>query len=379
MRIIVEAHSILKNRSGVGSYAHSMVRGLQSHLKPTDSIHLLTHPNEPVDVEDLVRHPQTFDRPIDWMPSRVYHALKFRNAMPPVDLLYGKGIYFFPNFIRWPLAHSPSVIAVHDISMFDCPQYSSPANLEFMTKHLPGSVAKADMIVAVSEFSKKTLCDNFPIDPKKVIVTHLAADASLYYERSDQEIAGVKAKYGIFGKYMLFVGNLEPRKNLEGLVAAYRKLPAKLKDEVSLVLVGGRGWRDEDIRTAISDARIAGDRIILPGYVATEDLPAFYSGAEVFVWPSLYEGFGLPILEAMSCGTPVITANNSSLPEAAGKAALFVDANDTAQITESMRMMLTDPELRKKHVTAGYKQAKRFSWEKSTVAFLQGLKDNRLV
>jgi glycosyltransferase involved in cell wall biosynthesis len=379
MKIIVEAHSILKNRSGVGWFAHGMVRGLQAHIKPGDTIDLLTHPQEPVDVGELLENPQTFEKPIDWMPGRVYHALKFRNQMPPVDLFYGRGIYFFPNFIRWPLVKSPSVIAVHDLSMFDCPEFSSPENLAFMTKHLKGSVEKADMIVAVSEFSKKTLCDHFPIDPKKVVVTHLAAESKLYYPRTETEIAETKAKYGIFGKYMLFLGTLEPRKNLEGLIAAYRRLPAKLRAEVSLVLVGGRGWRDEDIRNAITEARIAGDKVILPGYVVTEDLPALYSGAEAFVWPSHYEGFGLPILEAMSCGTPVLTANNSSLPESAGEAALFVDANDRDQIKQGMQNLLTNPNLRKSYVDAGFKQAKKFSWEKSAESMLQGLKDNKLV
>lgn len=378
MKIFVEAHTILKNRSGVGWFTHGMVRGLQDCLQPNDSINLLTHPREPMDIDDLLAHPQTFDKPIDWLPSRVYHGLKFRNLVPPVDLVYGKGVYIFPNFIRWPLASNPSVIVVHDLSMFDCPEYTSPKNLEFMTRHLPTSVQKADVIVAVSRYSKKTLCDHFQVDPKKIIVAHLAADQSLYYPRSVDEIAAVKGKYGIFGKYMLFVSTLEPRKNVEGLISAYRMLPPKLRNEVSLVLVGGRGWRDEDIRTAITEARIAGDRVVLPGYVATEDLPALYSGAESFVFPSHYEGFGLPILEAMSCGTPVITANNSSLPEAAGKAALYVDANNHEHISHAMRQLLTDQGLRKKYREAGLKQAHTFTWKKSATTLLKGLDANHI-
>jgi glycosyltransferase involved in cell wall biosynthesis len=379
MKIFVEAHTILKNRSGVGWFTHGMVRGLQSHLKPEDTINLLTHPQEPMDVADLLQHPQTFDKPIDWMPSRLYHTLKFRNLMPPVDLAYGKGIYIFPNFIRWPLAKSPSVIVVHDLSMFDCPEYSSPANLAFMTKHLPTSVKKADLIVAVSEYSKKTLCEHFAVDPKKVVVAHLAAEPTLYYPREEDEVAAIKARYGIFGKYMLFVSTLEPRKNVEGIVAAYRMLPKKQREETSLVLVGGRGWRDDDIRNAITEARIASDKIVLPGYVDTEHLPVLYSGAEAFLFPSHYEGFGLPVLEAMRCGTPVITANNSSLPEAAGKAAIYVDADNHEQISQGMRDLLTDPALRQKYIDAGYKQAKKFTWDKSASALLQGLSDNHLI
>lgn len=379
MKLFVEAHTILKNRSGVGWFTHGLVRGLQNHLGTDDQLNLLTHPREPMDIADLLENPQTFDKPIDWLPGRLYHALKFRNLVPPVDLAYGKGVYIFPNFIRWPLAHSPSVIVVHDLSMFDCPQYSSPQNLAFMTRHLGRSVEKADLIVAVSENSKKTLRDHFAIDPKKVIVAHLAAEPTQYYERDADEIARVKGKYGIFGKYMLFVSTLEPRKNVEGLVKAYRSLPPKLRTEVSLVLVGGRGWRDDNIRTAINDARIAGDRVVLPGYVAAEDLPALYSGAETFVFPSHYEGFGLPVLEAMSCGTPVITANNSSLPEAGGSAALYIDADDTDQLVQAMKEMLTNPALRDRLRQAGLKQARKFSWEKSSAAVLRGIKDNGLL
>ncbi len=379
MKIFVEAHTILKNRSGVGWFTHGMVRGLQQYLGPQDRLSLLTHPQEPMDIADLLKNTQTLDKPIDWLPSRAYHTLKFRNLIPPVDLIYGKGVYIFPNFIRWPLANSPSVIVVHDLSMFDCPEYSSPANLAFMTKHLPNSVKKADMIVAVSHYSKKTLCDHFAIDPKKVVVAHLAAEPTLYYQRTEDEISAVKAKYGIFGKYMFFVSTLEPRKNVEGIIAAYRMLPAKIRHEVSLVLVGGRGWRDDDIRNAITEARLAGDKVVLPGYIATEDLPALYSGAESFLFPSHYEGFGLPILEAMRCGTPVITANNSSLPEAAGDAALYVDADNHEQISQKMQELLANPELRAKFIRAGFKQTEKFTWEKSAGIILDGLSKNHLI
>lgn len=378
MKIFVEAHTILKNRSGVGWFTYGMVKGLQKSIGKHDSIELVTHPKEPMDIGDLVSDSKTIDRPIDWLPPQIYHALKFRNMMPPLDLFYGKGIYIFPNFIRWPLWRSPSIIVVHDLSMFVCPEYLHPKNLAFMTKHLPGSVKKADLIVAVSEASKQTLIEHFDIDPNKVIVAHLAAEPSLYYRRSDEEIADVKAKYGIFGKYMLFVSTLEPRKNVEGLIAAYRALPAKQRAETSLVLVGGRGWQDEGIREAIRQARLAGDKVVLPGYVDTQDMAAMYSGAEAFVFPSHYEGFGLPILEAMSCGTAVITADNSSLPEAGGDAALYIDSRSHEQLVDAMKQVLTDDALREKLVKKGYKQAAKFSWENCADTIVAAIKKHKL-
>lgn len=378
MKIFVESHTILKNRSGVGWFTYGMVKGLREIARKKDQIELITHPKEQLDIDDLVDNTQIFNRSIDWLPPQLYHAFKFRNIMPPLDLFFGKGIYIFPNFIRWPLLRSPSVIVVHDLSMFVCPQYLHPKNLAFMTKHLPASVKKSDMIVAVSHASKQTLCEHFDIDPNKVIVSHLAAEPSLYYPRKKDEISEVKAKYGIFGDYMLFVSTLEPRKNVEGLIKAYRALPDRLRKETSLVLVGGRGWQDEGIREAIRQARLAGDKIILPGYVETADLPVFYSGAKAFVFPSHYEGFGLGVLEAMSCGAPVITANNSSLVEAGGEAALYIDADNTRQITDAMKRILTDEALRQTLIKKGYKQAAKFSWEKCAQAIMDGIKKLKL-
>jgi glycosyltransferase involved in cell wall biosynthesis len=377
MKYFVEAHVILKNKSGVGWFAHGLVKGMQASLPKTDSIHLLTHPSEAMDVDELLHNKQTFEHPIDWLPARLYHALKFRNSMPPMDLFYGKGVYIFPNFVRWPLINSPSIITVHDLSMFDVPEYAHPKNLEFMTKHLPNSIKKADLIVSVSNSTKNVLCEKFNVDPSKIIVTHLAAEPNIY-RRSEDEIASAKAKYGIFGKYLLFVGTLEPRKNIDGIVKAYRALPKKMRDEYSLVLVGGRGWRDEKISEAIHDARLAGERVITTGYIDIEDKPCLMSGAEVFVWPSHYEGFGLPIIEAMSCGTPVITANNSSLPEAGGDAALYVDSSDNKQLVEGLISLLNNSKKRKEMVSKGYKQAQKFSWEKCAGNVMDGIKKRRL-
>ncbi|HSX36469.1 MAG TPA: glycosyltransferase family 1 protein [Patescibacteria group bacterium] len=378
MKIFVEAHTLLQNRSGVGWFAYGLSEGLQAHLKAGDSLSLLTHPREPIDLGTLLDNDQTYHKPIDWLPARAYHSLKFHNLMPPLDLLYGKGVYIFPNFIRWPLAQAPSVIAIHDLSMYDYPEYSSPQNLAFMTRHFKRSAEQADLIMAVSEFSKRTLCDRLNIPKEKVIVTYPAVPAH-YYARTDDEVRAAKAKYSIFGKYMIFVSNLEPRKNLEGIIAAYRMLPAKLKQEVSLVLVGGHGWRDDDIRNAITEARLAGDRVIQPGYVDEDDLPALYTGAEASTYVSHYEGFGIPILEAMACGTPVIGGDNTGMPESAGKAAILVDSQDFDQISHAMHELLTKPALRNKHIEAGLKQVKKFDWQKSAGKLIAALHEQHLV
>ncbi len=378
MKYFVEAHTILKNRSGVGWYTHGLVKGMQSIVDKNDTIRLLTHPKEPMDIADLLQNKQTIDQPIDWLPPRLYHTLKHHNVVPPLDLVYGKGVYIFPNFIRWPLVRSPSVIVVHDLSMFLYKEYSSPANLQFMTRHLPRSIANANLIVAVSSSTKQVLCEQFNVSPDKVIVSLEAIDPAAYYPRTVEEIAIAKAKYGIFGKYLFFVSTLEPRKNVEGIIRAFRTLPKALRDEHSLVLVGGRGWHDEKIRKAIEDGRIAGDKIILPGYVDEEHLPALYSGAEGFVWPSHYEGFGIPILEAMACGVPVLTANNSSLLESAGEAALYVSSTSHEELLYGMTKLLTNQTLRKDLIAKGYLQVKKFSWQKSAQTVIDAIKSHNL-
>ncbi|HET7302157.1 MAG TPA: glycosyltransferase family 1 protein [Candidatus Saccharimonadales bacterium] len=378
MKIFVEAQSILKNRSGVGWFAFGMVKGLQKAIGRSDSIELISHPKEPMDISDLVNNKNTFDRPIDWLPPQIYHALKFRNIIPPVDLFFGKGVYIFPNFIRWPLARSKSVIVVHDLSMFVCPQYLHPQNLAFMTKHLPGSIKKADLIVAVSQASKDIVLEQFDVNPDKIVVAPLAA-ADYFTTRDADEIAEAKAKYGIFGDYILFVSTLEPRKNVECIIAAYRALPDKIRQTTSLVLIGGRGWQDEGIREAIKQARKAGEKVVLPGYVDTEDMAAMYSGAKAFLFPSHYEGFGLPILEAMSCGVPVITANNSSLPEAGGDAALYIEeATDVKALTDATKKVLTDEKLRQQMIKKGYKQAASFSWDNCSKVIFDAIKRHGL-
>lgn len=377
MKLFVESHTIIKNKSGVGWFAHGLVKGAQAELGPKDSIHLLTHPQEPHNTDDLLKDWRTFDHPIDWLPAQFYHALKFRNKLPPVDLLYGRGVYVFPNFIRWPLARSSSVIVVHDLSMFDMPEFSYPKNVEFMTRHLSTSVKRADLIIAVSKSTKQALCERFGVDPAKVIVTHLAAADDLY-KRTEAEVAAAKAKYGIFGKYIFFVSNLEPRKNVDGIVRAYRALPRKLREEYSLVLSGGRAWRDDSIQAAINDARLAGERVITTGYIDIEDKPALISGAAVFLYPSHYEGFGIPVVEAMNCGTPVITANNTSLPEVGGDAVLYVDSRSDEQLTDALKSLLEDEKLRERYAAKGLKQAEQFSWPRTAHAVLEGIKSHGL-
>ena len=212
----------------------------------------------------------------------------------------------------------------------------------------------ADAIIVDSQSTKSDILAFFSIPEDKIHVVHLASDMKPVNAR-------LSPKYGIRGDYLLYVGTVEPRKNLLRLIEAFTQLDQELK----LVIVGVSGWDNRAVYKSKNP------NIIFTGYVSEEDLPAFYCNAKLLIYPSLYEGFGLPILEAMNCGCPVITSNISSMPEVAGDAALLVDPYNVEEIKSAAQKLLSDGMLRKKMVARGFRQARRFSWEKTADETLQ--------
>lgn len=227
-----------------------------------------------------------------------------------------------------------------------------------------------DWVICISNTTKYDLCNylNF-IDPTRVFVTHLAADPDIFYPCIDlNKIKLAKQKYHITDdQYVLSLSTLEPRKNIDHVIRCFAKLVQEenIKD-LSLVLVGNKGWNYDNILEEISNQSLLKNRIILPGRVADEDLAALYSGALAFIYPSFYEGFGLPPLEAMQCGVPVITSNTSSLPEVVGDAGIMLDPTDTDGLCHSILEIYNQPSLREGMSLKSLEQAKKFSWEKCT-------------
>ena len=231
------------------------------------------------------------------------------------------------------------------------------------------SLTAEDYIICISEATKNDLLNHVKLNPERVFVTHLAANTALFYRCNDAEnIASVKHKYGIpDAPYILGVSTLEPRKNLEHVIRCFAKVVQQqgIKD-LNLVLVGAKGWEYEKIFQEIANFGLSKNRIIITGYVADEDLAAIYSGAMVFIYPSLYEGFGLPPLEAMQCGIPVITSNNSSLPEVVGDGGIMLDAADADGLCHSILKLYSTPAFRQEMSLKSLAQAKKFSWERCT-------------
>jgi alpha-1,3-rhamnosyl/mannosyltransferase len=258
------------------------------------------------------------------------------------------------------------------------PECVDKGNREYLARTVPFSLKNAQNVIAVSEFSKSEIVKYYGMDPNLISVAHPSIDRTHFYKRSPEEVKSVRLKYDIYDeKYILSVGNIEPRKNYGRLIDAYTALPKKITDEYPLVIVGAGGWNNKDILDKIQQAKENGYKIINPKqFVLDEDMPALYSGATFFVFTPIYEGFGMSPLEAYACGTPVIASKVASVPEAAGKAALYVDPYKVEDITAKMQQMFKEltPEPHK------YDQAMKdhlasLNWRKSaeiTAASLTG-------
>jgi glycosyltransferase involved in cell wall biosynthesis len=229
------------------------------------------------------------------------------------------------------------------------------------------NLKRLDILISISDNTKKDAIEKLKLRAP-VITIPLAADRNIYYFAGTAEIRNVQKKYGITKKYILSVCTLEPRKNLASLITAYEKMPGQ--EQFQLVLVGMPGWIQDDFFKSIGKLRLKRN-IILTGYVPASDLAGLYTGAEVFVFPSLYEGFGLPVLEAMQCGCPVIASNSSSIPEVVGDAGILVDPLDTTALASAIYQVIINTKIRKSLRQKGIIRSREFSWEKTAKKLLR--------
>jgi len=376
-KIIIDGDVIvMPHFSGIGHYTLEMLRAIDRQLDKDSSfrVSILIH------FRHMDKAKKYGFKNIKIIRSsfslRISNGLKTRNIQPPLDAIFGKAIYIFPNYTSWPLIWSKGVSFIYDISYEKYPEFAEPRNQRFLSNQVVKSIKRSSMIATISENSKKEICEFYKIKDDKVKIFYPSVDQKLYYHRTPKEISEVKLKYGIKDEYILFIGNLEPRKNLKNLLLAYEQLPTKLQEENSLLFIGSKGWQNDEIIKIIKRLRKQGRSILIPDkHIPDEEIPAFYSGAKIFVYPSIYEGFGIPPIESMACGTPVISANNSSLPEAVGDSALMVDALSVTDISSNMARLLNDHILQKKLIEKGYEQVNKFSWDESAKNFLISLKN----
>lgn len=273
-------------------------------------------------------------------------------------------VFFSPCNIAPLLVKSPTVITLFDVHWLIYPEMFGKAKQMYLRNAIGHSIAKARKVITISDNSRKDIMKIFGASGNKIKVIPCGLDPIFKVLKDNERLTEVMAKFDIRGKFIFFVAQLHRRKNVIGLLEAYNKLKKERNLEHSLVIAGGKGDGYEEICRYLSSNGLESS-VKLCGCVTNEELLLLYSGADLFVYPSLYEGFGLPVIEAMACGTPVITSNVSSLPEVAGDAAILVDPYNVGEIADAIYRVIADKEMRKDLIARGLKRAAEFSWEKA--------------
>jgi glycosyltransferase involved in cell wall biosynthesis len=273
-----------------------------------------------------------------------------------MDLLYSTA-FVTPLAARWP-----AVLTIYDLSFLHYPETLTRARRGYLRLFSRLSCRRARRIIAISESTRRDLVKQWGLAADKIDIAYPGVGEQ-FRPLPVNEVEAFRARHGLPPRFILHLGTLEPRKNLVRLIQAF----ARLRTDAKLVLAGGRGWLYGDITAEIERLALQ-DKVMLPGYLADEALGFWYNAASVLAYPSLYEGFGLPVIEAMACGTPVVTSSASSLPEAAGDAGLLVDPYDTEMLAEELQRVLTDEVLRAEMRMRGLSQAARFTWQATAAA-----------
>jgi glycosyltransferase involved in cell wall biosynthesis len=358
MRIGIDARIVHYARGGIRNYVLHLLGALAVLDVDTDYYVLHSRKDRNPSLSGPNFHPVAC-----WTPS--HHRLERWTLGVEVARL-GLDLLHTTDFIPPAFGYRRLVITVHDLNFLYYPQFLTAESHRYYNRQIEWAVRRADHILADSHATKSDLTTLLDVPSEKVTVVHLAADPA-FRPLAEGEVRRVVAQYGLEPGYLLFVGTLEPRKNLPGLLQAYRQLLDAEVTAAPLVLVGGKGWLYDEVFERVEALCLDGHVRFLHD-VPDADLPGLYNAARVLATPSFYEGFGLPALEAMACGTPVVVADRASLPEVVGEAGLLVDPDDVEDIARALTRVLTDGPLEARMRTLGLAQAARFTWEHTAQA-----------
>ncbi|MEI9476730.1 MAG: glycosyltransferase family 1 protein [Deltaproteobacteria bacterium] len=363
MKILFNAFSLVYPISGVGQYTLQLAKALENLLGQGSVLWF--------GKKILKDFRGGSDHQASFLTDPFRYALKNNLRKMPgfttmVHLWRDRRFQLYIRQIRPSLYHEtkyapfhfdcgPTILTIYDLSFVRHPEWHPPDRVKHFEKYCLRKLPQVDTIITISEFSRKEIINLLNVRPEKIYVTPLGVDRA--FTPGTQQIRELP------DRYILFLGNLEPRKNLPVLVTAYTSLPEKLQERYPLVIAGAKGWHNHELNKTLLSLQKK-ERIIMTGYLPQETLPNLYRRASLFVYPSLYEGFGLPVVEAMASGVPVLTSNTTSLPEVVGDAGLLVDPYDVNDLREGMLKLLEDEKERNEMSEKGLERAKLFSWEK---------------
>ncbi|MBK8906122.1 MAG: glycosyltransferase family 4 protein [Anaerolineaceae bacterium] len=372
MIIGIDVTSALTQGGGIGRYTRELVQALATVDDQNNYRLFSAKPPAQLPVPDPLPQTKNFSHQPAPLDERWLYRLWYRLRLPlPVQWVAGQlDLFHSPDFVLPPVnGRIPTLLTVHDLSFVHFPHVFPERLVNYLNQVVPWSIGRATHILADSEATRQDLLSIWQVPPEKVTVLYSGVHERFQPVEDAAMVTAVRQKYQLHDwPYILSVGTLQPRKNYQMLIRAFAALADKVPHH--LVIIGGKGWLYDEMLAEVERQDLTG-RVHFIGFVDDADLPAFYSEADLFAFPSLYEGFGLPLLEAMGCGTAVLTSNSSSLPEVAGDAARQLPPQDEAAWTETLHTLLLDADLRHQLVQAGFAQVRRFSWKASAQELLK--------
>jgi glycosyltransferase involved in cell wall biosynthesis len=368
MRIAIDYTPAIAQSAGIGRYTRNLVVAL-AQVASDDQFTLFSS-EPPLKERGFPQAPQMRPRVVALGNRRLTIAWHRMRLPIPAELLMGAAdVVHGPDFSLPPTLRARRVVTVHDLAFITHPQCAVPALVAYLNRVVPRAVHAADRVIAVSQRTADDLAERLGVPPSKIRVIHLGIDPAFSAQHHPERIAALRQRYGLAQPFALAVSTIEPRKNYERLIAAFAQAARAPDGPRMLVIAGRKGWLYEGVFAAVQTQAVQ-DKVRFLDYLPDDELPTLYHAASVLAMPSIYEGFGIPVLEAMASGIPVVCSTGGSLPEVAGDAALLVDPEDVGGLAGALRRLVADDDLRQTLVARGLQRVRSFSWESAARAHL---------